>query len=137
MKQESYAYMRGSVALEFALILPIFSALLFGVIEFGSLMYNKAIITNAAREGARFGITSTDYTAINIEDKVKELYDGKLIVFKGSSELGVTASIPSDPEFQDPLTVTVQYTHDFLVLPDLGFLSGKITVSSECSMLYE
>ena len=47
---------RGASAVEFALILPILICVLFGIVEFGLLMYDKAVITNASREGARAGI---------------------------------------------------------------------------------
>jgi Flp pilus assembly protein TadG len=43
----------GGAAVEFAIILPLLIALLFGIVEFGLLLYNKQIITNASREGAR------------------------------------------------------------------------------------
>ena len=49
---------KGASAVEFALVLPLLLALLFGTIEFGLLMYDKAMLTNACREGARFGIIS-------------------------------------------------------------------------------
>jgi Flp pilus assembly protein TadG len=42
----------GGAAVEFAIILPLLIALLFGIVEFGLLLYNKQIITNASREGA-------------------------------------------------------------------------------------
>ena len=47
---------KGASAVEFALILPLLMLILFGIIEFSLLMYNKAMITNASREGARRGI---------------------------------------------------------------------------------
>ena len=47
---------KGAAAVEFAIIAIIFIILIFAIIEFGILMYNKQIITNAAREGARHGI---------------------------------------------------------------------------------
>jgi Flp pilus assembly protein TadG len=40
---------------EFAILLPLLAALLFGVIEASLLMYDKMILTSASREGARFG----------------------------------------------------------------------------------
>ncbi len=46
---------RGAVAVEFALVAPLILVLLFGIVEFGVMMYNQAVITNAAREGARWG----------------------------------------------------------------------------------
>src|SRR5712692_6093172 len=46
----------GAVAVEFALVLPILILLVFGSVEFGLALYNKEVITNAGREGARAGI---------------------------------------------------------------------------------
>lgn len=43
---------------EFALVLPLFIAILFGIITFGIMAYNQVVITNASREGARAGIVS-------------------------------------------------------------------------------
>ena len=39
-----------------ALVMPLLVMLVFGTVDFGLLIYNKAVITNAAREGARAGI---------------------------------------------------------------------------------
>ncbi len=47
---------KGAQAVEFALVLPFFILILFAVLDFGMLVYNKAIITNASREGARSGV---------------------------------------------------------------------------------
>ena len=46
--------------MEFAIIAPLLFIILFGIIEFGILIYNKAMITNASREGARAGIVFSD-----------------------------------------------------------------------------
>ena len=45
----------GVAAVEFALILPVLLVLVFGIINYGILLYDQAVITNAAREGARWG----------------------------------------------------------------------------------
>ncbi len=50
---------RGAVAAEFALLLPVLLTILFGIIEFGMIMYSREVITNASREGARAGIVQT------------------------------------------------------------------------------
>ncbi len=47
---------KGAAAVEFALLLPVLMLITFGIIEFGLLMYNQQILTNASREGARAGI---------------------------------------------------------------------------------
>ena len=46
---------KGSVLVEFAFVLPLFLALLFGVISFSIALYDKTVLTMATREGARAG----------------------------------------------------------------------------------
>jgi len=41
---------KGASAVEFAIILPILILILFGIIEFSILFYDKAVITNASRD---------------------------------------------------------------------------------------
>ena len=47
---------RGAVAAEFAILLPVLLLIVFGTIEFGMMMYGREVVTNATREGARYGI---------------------------------------------------------------------------------
>jgi len=47
---------RGAAAVEFALLLPVLLTILYGIIEFGMIMYGREVVTNASREGARAGI---------------------------------------------------------------------------------
>jgi len=47
---------KGTAIVEFAIILPLLIILIFGMVEFSVLFYDKAVITNASREGARAGI---------------------------------------------------------------------------------
>lgn len=46
----------GQDIVEFALVLPILAALLFGIIDYGWIFINQARVANAAREGARFAV---------------------------------------------------------------------------------
>jgi Flp pilus assembly protein TadG len=48
---------KGAAAVEFAIISTIFLLLIAGVIDFGHAYFMKQTITNASREGARYGIT--------------------------------------------------------------------------------
>ncbi|HEX8835242.1 MAG TPA: TadE family protein, partial [Abditibacteriaceae bacterium] len=50
---KTHAARRGATLVEFALVLPILLTMLLGIIEFGWLMRNNAIIASSAREGAR------------------------------------------------------------------------------------
>ncbi len=54
-------HFRGQSLVEFALVVPIFVVLLFGMVEFGRAWMTKNIITGAAREAVR--IYAVDNTA--------------------------------------------------------------------------
>lgn len=69
----------GAVAVEFALILPILVMLLLGVTTTGMVYSDHLAITNAAREGGRFG-SAVDYNtnatqwADNVQTRVQQAY---------------------------------------------------------------
>lgn len=46
---------KGAALIEFALILPLFLLLLFGLVTFSVALYDKTVLTMATREGARAG----------------------------------------------------------------------------------
>jgi Flp pilus assembly protein TadG len=52
-RRHSTSNERGQTTTEFAIILPIFCLLLFGVIQFGILFNNYVTLTDAVRAGAR------------------------------------------------------------------------------------
>jgi Flp pilus assembly protein TadG len=54
---------RGAAVVEFALIAPVFLALIFGIIEFGRMLMVEQILVNAAREGARAATISGETDA--------------------------------------------------------------------------
>src|SRR5688572_31800582 len=66
---------RGVTIVESAIILLMFFMLLFGVVEAGRFLTYRQVLTNAAREGARFAVTpltqtDTMPTAAEIRTKV-------------------------------------------------------------------
>ena len=122
---------KGVAAVEFAIILPLLLILLFGIIEFGIILYDKAMITNASREGARAGILFdplvTSYIPFkqNIDDAVNNYCSGHLITFGDSTTHNID-TIPPDtkPGSGNDLTVIVTYQYEFLVLPN--FVTGIV-----------
>ncbi|UCG04936.1 MAG: pilus assembly protein [Desulfobacterales bacterium] len=138
---------KGASAVEFAIILPLLVIFLFGIIEFSILFYDKAVITNASREGARTGIlfreARPDYT--EVRDVVINYCGDKLITFGDSS-----TQCDVDPltfveceNHNDQLTVNVTYQYEFLLIP--GFLAaffsgahpGSINIDTETVMRCE
>jgi hypothetical protein len=51
---------KGNITLEMALILPLFLFFMGGIIDLGFLFYEKHVITNASREGARAAAKAVD-----------------------------------------------------------------------------
>lgn len=132
----------GVAAVEFALIAPLLFVLTFGIIEFGLLLFDKAVVTNASREGARAAIVYssdidqnyTPLTVQEIKDVVVTYANGYLVnlgVAGGNSLVDSDIVInydgpltPGSPERKGDVTVTVTYTYDFLVFPNLTNLIG-------------
>jgi len=118
----------GATALEFALVLPILLLLVLGIIEFSFLLFNKAVITNAAREGARAGIVQRipRVTHPEIETDVNNYCFNHLITFGGPTTPTVasTAPCPIGAYSGTDLKVTVTFHYTYLALPD--FIAGLI-----------
>ena len=51
---------KGSIVLELALAMPLFLLIIAGTLDLGMLFYEKHIITNASREGARAVVKAVD-----------------------------------------------------------------------------
>ena len=105
----------GSNIVEFALVMPLLVMLVFGIIDFSIALYDKAVITNAVREGARSGIAFSDnvlrrrLTEPEIEALVAAYCNNKLISF-GFSTVKPQAQFSGDspPVSGDFLTVNLE-----------------------------
>ena len=133
----------GASAVELAITLPLLLILAFGIVEFSIALYDKAMITNASREGARAGVLfrtpqacGADLQGI-VNSVVNEYCADKMISF-GTSLAVNTALSPSCPERGEDLTVTVDYTYGWLVLPNfIADLIGTTTISATSVMRME
>lgn len=105
----------GIAAVELAILLPVLTLILFGIIEFGLLLYNKAVITNASREGARAGVIyQPRATYDDIENIVNNYCKAHLITFASTSPDPEVVTSSTCAKTGDELTVTVTYTYNFL-----------------------
>ena len=69
-RKRTHRSREGAAALEFALVLPLLVVVLFGIIDFGYLMFVVSTMNNAAREGARRGAVDSG-TATAIRDNAE------------------------------------------------------------------
>lgn len=143
---------RGVAVLEAAIVLSLFFLFLFGIMEFSSLLFNRAVIINASREGARRGAmfdvdTGNDFayspaTDAEITQRVLDYSSSYLINFKTASAPQVTVS-PSWASRQasgsgTPLQVTVSHQFQFLVLPGFALgIGGEPTLTARTIMRME
>ncbi|WP_051564630.1 TadE/TadG family type IV pilus assembly protein [Desulfovermiculus halophilus] len=140
---------RGVAMVEFAIVLPLLLILMFGLIEFGLVLYNKQVITNASREGARYGISSEDGIRIS-ENKIRNIIidyvDTHMITF-GTDEIGDELGdiiITPNPQTETTknnyydtyknLICTVNYEYGFIAA---GLLLSDINLSATTVMKFE
>lgn len=128
---------RGAVATEFALLLPILLTILLGIIEFGMIMYGREIVTNAAREGARAGITQgpPKLTA----GQITTISDNYLTA-TGINPANVTfAAVGAGGASPATLTVTGTYQYFFLVpwIPVMTGIPNPLIINVQTVMRHE
>lgn len=94
---------KGQALVEMAFVLPILLMLVFGITEFGRILGAELILSNSAREGARYaavGATDTEIVT-KIKDTASFLDNTKLVISITPSE--------SLRKRGDPVKVQVQY----------------------------
>lgn len=129
----------GVAAVEFALILPVLMMIVYGIINYGILLYDQAVITNAAREGARWGSINTSAaiscsgSATGTADpcQVANSYTQANLITFGSSANSTTTATGSGTS-GTTVTVTVNYT-----FTQIGWVIGTTTNAlSATSVMY-
>ena len=151
----------GQELIEFALVLPLLLLFLFGAVDLGRLFHATVAITNAAREGSRFGGLNRDKvlrfdTNACIEPLGNMLYqvggvDFNEIIFTSCAEgrtsgidisrMTVTPSCPLGCTAFKPVLVTVTYNFDFLLgnfIPRIGTVPGpNLTLQRTAEMMLQ
>jgi len=128
---------KGAAMAELAITLPILLVVLFGIFEFGLVMYNKAVITNASREGARTGIVFradpntgnyAPYTEGEIIAVVNAYLDnGRRLIPPTAYSVDVLNDIICTTGNPRPsIAVQVAYDYNFFILPK--FITSLIPI---------
>jgi Flp pilus assembly protein TadG len=131
---------RGATAVEFALILPLLLLVVDGVMEFSMVMYDKVILTNAAREAARAGavIQTVKLTTAEIAEVAQSYCANYLLSFGSVPIVSVLVNQSVDPVFQTPLTVTVSFTYQSILMSSiLSALHLPLVMTSTATRWHE
>jgi Flp pilus assembly protein TadG len=94
---------RGSILVEFALVLPIFLVLVLGIIETASLFQQFQVVQYAAREGAR--LAAVGETASTVTSTVTGILATRS--FAGTPTI-VVSEIPRSTYVESQVSVSVQ-----------------------------
>lgn len=141
---------KGTTSVETAIIFMLMLTLIFGIIEFGLLLFDKQLLTNASREGARAGIVvgldrfdpvAADYYVTVSKEEASDFCEEHLITF----ESGVLQILPPyfddvdedgifDPDV-DLLRLHLKYDYNFLFLSAFGI--GPIPLNAVSIMRFE
>jgi Flp pilus assembly protein TadG len=141
---------RGQALVEFALVLPVFLALLFGIVDAGRLIFTYNTIANAARTGARVAIVNQSNSGSPTCDTTSATAYPKGCAISSGINLGLDASdvavvyrnVADSGACGSPLTIgciaAVTVTGHFQPLtPVIGQLIGPVTLTSTTKMPIE
>ena len=101
---------RGQAIIEFAILVPIFAVLLYGMVEMGRAWSTYQVVTDAARQGARSVALASGSTEAQIRSGIKSvLQGGSLAPDRATIEItGFGAATGT------PVEVVVRYPFQFL-----------------------
>ena len=122
-----YKSQKGQSLVEFALVLPIFVVILFGIMEFGRLWEISNILTSAAREGVRVAAVS--------EPDVEKVKTAAQAVLSAGYITNATITV-SGPNSDSDVSVTIALVYKPLtgsIIP--GF--GSFSLSRSTTMRWE
>lgn len=113
--KKSFHSKRGSAAIEFAVILPIFLTLLFGMVEFGRVLSVQHVVNSAAREGARVAsLPGTDNATVTSAVETELTNAGLPLDSITFNPPDITQADPNDP-----ITVSVVINYE-----SVGWVQG-------------
>jgi len=111
---------RGVAAVESAIVLPLLLFLFIGITEFGIAYYNKQVITNASREGARAGVID----GIDDPNTIKGIaveYAQQRLIPRGNLSVNDITLDDSDTGY---LKVSIDFNYTYLILSGFRFFGA-------------
>lgn len=124
---------RGQSLVETAIVLPVLVLLLAAVIDFGRVIDAYIVLTNAAREGARFGSVKPSLTVGEVEQIVVDdvLGSGTNITQMTGFNAEQNVTVEGQEEGSEVVKVTVTYQFNLWFGRLIGFPTVTLTKVSE------
>ncbi len=150
-RRRNRRHRRGGAAVEAALVLPMIVMFLFGIMEYGRYIMTLQVMTNAAREGARFALAHTqpvtvdgttygnatsDVSAVIDKALAGQALEGQTVQIYASDSLGNNIGSWNNAEAGDLVCVRITGNYKSIVT-SLLHLSPTIPVSVQSAMRSE
>jgi Flp pilus assembly protein TadG len=125
-----YLSQSGQELVEFAIVLPLLLLVAFGVLDLGRIFHSAITITNAAREGARYGMTHVDDVDGILAVTLAEAQNSGIDL----STSIIDVSCPEGCEPGLPIRVTVEYDFTFIMV-GFVFPNPNLTITRYAEMM--
>ncbi|MBC7075904.1 MAG: pilus assembly protein [Syntrophomonadaceae bacterium] len=123
--------MDGQALVEMAVTLPVLLLLFMGIFEFGRILGAYMIISDLAREGARYGVVGHD------DAEIETLVSSRHAWLDGE-KINIIITPPfAEREKGEALTVKIDYAVDLLTPFLSNILPNPVQLSSQCLMRVE
>ncbi len=116
------------MALEFAIVAPVFFLLVFGLIDISRAAFTKGVMLYAMEEASRWAAVNFPATETDIEAFAM----GKFVVIDSANISAFSATITDNGDQTKAVTLQMDYTFEFM-MPFLNL--DPITLSTEAMIL--
>jgi Flp pilus assembly protein TadG len=122
---------RGAELIEFALVCPLLLLLILGMVDFGFLFQRMAVVTNAAREGARVAVL-VGYAEADVKARVQDYVHTGGVPTTTTNPTVTVSNVTVPTTTGGPTvpgrSVTVTYMHQYMFLgPVIGWFGGSLS----------
>ncbi|MBT4890098.1 MAG: pilus assembly protein [Rhodospirillales bacterium] len=125
---------RGAAAVEFAMLMPIISALFIGVINYGLVVFEKMELSSAAHAGAQMALIDSSDTSV-IQQVVVDSTDLNITTSDVAVSEACTCTCTDDTcsgaDNEHHFTITVSEDYTLLLVPTTMTLSSSAVIRTE------
>jgi hypothetical protein len=122
---------KAQALVELALVLPVLLLLFTGICESGKIIGTYILLSNLAREGARYGVVG--HTDLEIENHI---YEQKSWLKQEQMRITVYPEL-SERSMGDTLRVGIDYSSELMTPVFASILPNPVLLTAECSMRME
>ncbi|MCH9052191.1 MAG: pilus assembly protein [Proteobacteria bacterium] len=118
----------GAMAIDFAIVAPVFFILVFGLIDISRAVFTKGVMLYAMEEASRWAAVNFPATAADIEAVAL----AKFTVLDAGNITAFSATVTDNGDKTKAITLQMDYTFEFM----MPFISlDPITLSTEATIL--